>query len=172
LVIVRRLRASEIDFVQQEFPASSRHVDGVLRTYHETRLIAQQGGLADYLIAWADGTPVGHVFLRWGADEPFIPEARRSDPLAEALAVRTDMQSRGIGTAIMREAERLARQRGFTVLGLAVGTENVRARRLYAGLGYRESGHGEFEITWPAIDAQGTDLIRSERCTYLVKALA
>ena len=168
---IRNLTAADLDLLQGSMPASRRLLDGVLRTYHETRFAAQEEGSANYLIAWVDGDPVGHVFLRWSADEPFLRERNIAGPLAEALAVRSDMQSKGIGTALMLEAERLAVQRGCSRLGLAVGVENHRARALYARLGYRDKPHEEFRLTWMSLDADGEERIGGETCTYLVKAL-
>jgi ribosomal protein S18 acetylase RimI-like enzyme len=170
-VTVRRLEGTEVDVLQQSMPASRRLVDGVPRTYHERRLAAQQDGAADYLIAWGDGSPVGHALLRWSADEPFLRDRELTAPLVEALAVRPDVQSRGIATAMMLEAERMAADRGQATIGLAVGIENERARALYARLGYYESGLGEFRVTWTALDADGEERVKGETCTYLVKRL-
>jgi GNAT superfamily N-acetyltransferase len=170
-VTVRKIDAADIDLLQRSMPASRRMVDGIPRTYHETRFVVQQEGAADYLIAWVDGSPVGHAFLRWAADEPFLRERSLTEPLVEALAVRPGMQSRGVATAIMAEAERIAVERGHKKMGLAVGTENERARRLYARLGYRESGLGEFHISWTYMDADGNEGVEGETCTYLVKIL-
>ena len=87
---------------------------------------------------------MGHAFLRWNADEPFLRERNATDPLVEALAVRADVQLGDIGTAIMVEAERVAAERGHGKIGLAVGVENERARALYGRLGYSE--HDEDEV--------------------------
>lgn len=45
---------------------------------------------------------------------------------------------KGLGTRLMRELERLAREHGRTVLRLDTRGDLVEARRPYARLGYRE----------------------------------
>jgi ribosomal protein S18 acetylase RimI-like enzyme len=56
------------------------------------------------------------------------------------IAVRPDREGRGYGRAMMAALERLARERGATRIRLRVHPDNVRARQLYAGQGYREAG--------------------------------
>jgi ribosomal protein S18 acetylase RimI-like enzyme len=56
------------------------------------------------------------------------------------IAVRPDREGRGYGRAMMVALERLARERGARRIRLRVHPDNVRARRLYAGLGYRDAG--------------------------------
>jgi ribosomal-protein-alanine N-acetyltransferase len=56
------------------------------------------------------------------------------------IAVRPDREGRGYGRAMMVVLERLARERGATRIRLRVHPDNLRARRLYAGQGYREAG--------------------------------
>jgi LPPG:FO 2-phospho-L-lactate transferase len=170
-VVVRRMQAANLEALQQSLPASSRVVEGESRTYHETRFVAQEQGSADYLIAWESGAPVGHVFVRWSADDPFLRERNIANPLVEALAVQPERQSRGIATALMMEAERLAAERGHSAIGLAVGIENRRARALYARLSYRDNADDEFRLTWTSMDAFGSEQPRSEICTYMVKEL-
>ncbi|MEX0750660.1 MAG: GNAT family N-acetyltransferase [Dehalococcoidia bacterium] len=171
-VEVRALTRREIDALQITMPSIERMIDGIRTHSHAGRFRIQEEGAGDYLIAWVDGQPAGHVLVRWaGASDPRLHERIGRDPYVEGLAVRTDLQSRGVGTAIMLEAERRTVARGHTTIGLAVGVENARARRLYRRLGYRESGFGEFEVTWTTVDAAGNEGIEGESCTYLVKAL-
>src|ERR1035441_8102637 len=51
------------------------------------------------------------------------------------------LRSRGIGTAIIRAAEALARERGCGQIGLGVDDDNPRAAALYLRLGYQETGY-------------------------------
>lgn len=170
-ITIRNLRADELDLLQRNLPSSRRLLDGVSRTYHETRLEAQAQGDADYLIAWAGGVPAGHVFLRWSADKPFLRERNLAGQLVEALAVRSELQSQGIGTALMVESERIAIARGDTSIGLAVGIENARARALYLRLGYIERAGDEFRMTWTSMDDEGREREGGETCTYMAKLL-
>ena len=53
----------------------------------------------------------------------------------ETLAVATEARGQGIGTRLLNEAERYAREHGYAVLSLDVVDTNVRARQLYERLG-------------------------------------
>lgn len=55
------------------------------------------------------------------------------------IHIDEDFQGKGFGRATMLEAEREARRRGASVLGLHVFGHNIRARALYQSLGYHET---------------------------------
>jgi len=75
-------------------------------------------------------------------------------------------------SAIIREAERLARAHGCTHIGLEVGsTDNPTAKRLYEHLGYIDWGHGDFLISWGYMDKHGNTGTESEIVTYMHKPL-
>ena len=62
----------------------------------------------------------------------------------EAGATHGAHQRKGVATALIREAERLAKEHGGTHIGLEVGsTDNPDAKRLYEHLGYVEWGQGD-----------------------------
>jgi ribosomal protein S18 acetylase RimI-like enzyme len=56
----------------------------------------------------------------------------------ETLAVAAEVRGQGIGTRLLTEAERYAREHGYAVLSLDVVDTNLRARQLYERLGFRE----------------------------------
>ena len=56
--------------------------------------------------------------------------------MVQELVVARSHQRRGIGTRLMREAERWARDRGLTQIELGVYEFNEAALRLYSKLGY------------------------------------
>jgi ribosomal protein S18 acetylase RimI-like enzyme len=56
----------------------------------------------------------------------------------ETLAVAAEARGQGIGTRLLNEAERHAREHGYAVLSLDVVDTNLRARQLYERLGFRE----------------------------------
>ena len=90
----------------------------------------------------------------------------------EAGATRVAYRRKGIATALIREAERLARAKGCTQIGLSVGsTDNPEAKRLYEHLGYVDWGRGEFLISWEHIDTQGNKGIESEVVIFMHKRL-
>lgn len=67
--------------------------------------------------------------------------------------VRQEYQGKGVGTAMLAEAERLAKAGGKKALGLTVETDNPKARALYERLGWVP--------TWT----------REKGCMYLTKHL-
>jgi len=54
----------------------------------------------------------------------------------DALATRDGFRRRGVAMALLREAERLARERGFAALALDTVAENSGARALYSRFGF------------------------------------
>lgn len=56
------------------------------------------------------------------------------------LVVEPESAGSGIGSAFVRYYEDLAREAGCPILRIDTNAKNVRARKLYAGLGYREAG--------------------------------
>jgi GNAT superfamily N-acetyltransferase len=90
----------------------------------------------------------------------------------EAGGTRVTYRKKGVATALIREAERLAREKGCTQIGLEVGsTDNPGAKRLYEHLGYVDWGHGDFPISWEYIDRNGNTGTESEIVTYMYKPL-
>ena len=71
----------------------------------------------------------GTAMTRWGA--------RRKLYLAD-LCVRSDARRRGIGSQLLREAERYAAQRGYSEIYLHVDAHNEIAKRLYSQCGYHQ----------------------------------
>lgn len=60
----------------------------------------------------------------------------------DLLGVHPDHQRRGIGRALLAEAERVARSGGFARLGLHTAAMFGHLIRLYAGAGYAETHRG------------------------------
>jgi GNAT superfamily N-acetyltransferase len=90
----------------------------------------------------------------------------------EAGATQVDYRRKGVATALIREAERLAKEHGCTQIGLNVGnTDNPDAKRLYEHLGYVDWGQGEFLISWEYIDSNGITGTESEIVIYMYKRL-
>jgi len=90
----------------------------------------------------------------------------------EAGATRAAYRRKGVATALIREAERVARAKGCTQIGLGVGsTDNPEAKRLYEHLGYVDWGRGEFLISWEYIDKHGNQGTESEVVIYMHKHL-
>lgn len=124
--------------------ATWRAVAGVTPRPDQQRFVAQTayylclchyGGVWHPLAIRSDGAIVGHVM--WGAD----PDGSR---WIGGLVVDATAQGRGVGTAAVEAlVERLAAQDGCREVALSYAEDNVEARRLYAGLGFVETGERE-----------------------------
>jgi len=79
-----------------------------------------------YLLAYADGQPVGHCNSWEGID---------GIGQVEDLFVHPAYRRRGIATALLRACVSLARQRGAGAVVIVMDPSNT-ARELYAGLGW------------------------------------
>jgi len=120
-------------------------------------LESMQAGRSTVLVAVDGEDPVGVAQLVH--DE--VPEVCN-------VGVLEQHRGRGIGTALMSEAERLARPRGRLRLG--VGTDNPGARRLYERLGYR--GLGELvTTTYEYVDVEGVRRSATETDEWMEKDL-
>jgi GNAT superfamily N-acetyltransferase len=118
---VREADPKHADLLEQEMPTGGSR-------FHEVRLEGQRTGYATYLIAWVAGRPVGHLFLKWhGADEAIVHEHLGDVPEFNGIGVQPELRSQGIGSKLIRAAERLASSRGYSRVGLGVGVENERA---------------------------------------------
>jgi N-acetylglutamate synthase-like GNAT family acetyltransferase len=108
--------------------------------------------------------------LKWrGADEEIVHRLIGDCPELNAITVAPRLRSRGVGTELIREAERRVRARGISRVGLAVGLDNPRARSLYERLGYEAWEHGSFEVSWKVPDDPSRR--ESETCIYFLKEL-
>lgn len=103
---------------------------------HLRKRTAERGAEVVFLLAFANGRPVGRIGLDFGrkADQGIVH--------LYAFSVLPALQRLGIGTALMRAAESLiaSAPRGATVVEVGVDEWNHDAARLYHRLGYRESG--------------------------------
>ena len=170
------MKESDIDVKplrQCEIRLLDAHLDvDRLAGRHHDRFTQQQDGRLTYLIAWLDGIPVGHTMVRWeGTTDAFVAERISGCAHLEDLFVMPELRSQGIGTRILAHGERLAAERGFAKIGLAVGTDNPRARALYERLDYVDTGFGEFQIGGTYMDIHGNRREWREVCEYLVKGL-
>ncbi len=166
---IKPAEASLLDVLQHTFDPDTLSKD------HDKRYEVQKQGEGVYLIAWHDHTPIDHFLLRWsGPDDARVRKYLDVTKTAylEAGATHGAYRRKGVATALIREAERLAKAHGCTQIGLEVGnTDNPDAKRLYEHLGYADWGQGEFLISWEYIERNGHARTDSEIVTYLHKPL-
>ena len=88
------------------------------------------GGEDWICLAEAGGETVGYLAIE-------VYRAPRTYVYLDDLAVTARFRGRGIGTTLLREAEKYAGRIGVPTLLLHVEKTNAAARRLYERLGYR-----------------------------------
>lgn len=94
----------------------------------------QRAGDALMLLAVRARFPVAQVWL------DFLRPARTDTALLWALRTYPPVRRRGIGTCLVRHAERNAAERGHTAVELGVEKRNPGALRFYERLGYARVG--------------------------------
>ena len=137
----------------------------------ERALQLQAEDAAVMLVAWRYGLPVGRVILHWRPIPEAPAEWNSGVCFPEEFIVLTPYRSQGIGTALMDEAERLTRVRGYERVSIGVGLDNGRALALYKRLGYEETGLGPFEDGGSFYDHAGRLIEWQETWTFVTKRL-
>jgi len=96
----------------------------------EHRLSETAEGKAQYLVAEKDGKVAGHIFLKFYG-KPTATEY----PDIEDLYVNPDFRHQGIGESLVKECEKIAKEKGFSQIGIASNPdERCPARLLYKKL--------------------------------------
>jgi ribosomal protein S18 acetylase RimI-like enzyme len=105
----------------------------------------------DTLVACVDGLVVSRAVL-----EAVYP------PYCELvnMGVRPDYRRRGVGTALVLEAQRRARATGFKYMALQTERDNERAYRFYESLGFLPAAEGEMRRMVALLDAPIVNLFR------------
>jgi ribosomal protein S18 acetylase RimI-like enzyme len=154
---VRIERAEPHHLDQLEWYGHQRH----LRPHIDAILERRQRDEAELLVAVANGFAVG----RLGIDFVRRPGAA----LLWSFAVVPHLQGLGIGTALVRAAEAVARGRGFAAAEIDVAKENPRAQALYERLGYAVVRDTQGE--WSYVDADGRTVVVRDDNWVLQKRL-
>ena len=97
------------------------------------RLQLMKDGKGVYLVAEDDNQVVGHVLLKlYGTSH--LPDS----PNIEDLAIRVDKRRQGIGSALLNECEKIAKEKGFNSISIAVNPDlNCPAHVMYEKRGYK-----------------------------------
>lgn len=99
----------------------------------EKRISRQDQGKAEFLVAEVNNEIVGFLYVKW-----FGKKTHPDYPDIEDLYVGVQFRGKGVGAFLLKEAEKKAREKGFTKIGLAVSPElNNKVKVWYEKLGYR-----------------------------------
>jgi ribosomal protein S18 acetylase RimI-like enzyme len=126
---IRPLRDGDLDGLEWDS-------EQAIQADYVRKRVAEQGDDVVFLLALANGRPVGKLGLDFGR------KAAEGIVHLWAFGVLPSLQRLGIGTAMMRAAESLigASPRGATVVEVGVDEWNHDAAELYRRLGYRDDG--------------------------------
>jgi ribosomal protein S18 acetylase RimI-like enzyme len=107
-----------------------------IQAHYVRTTVAERGDDVIFLLAVANGQPVGRLGLDFGR------KAAEGIVHLWAFSVLPSLQRLGIGTTMIRAAESLiaAAPRGATVVEVGVDEWNHDAAKLYRRLGYRDDG--------------------------------
>lgn len=104
-------------------------------------LLEQQGGTRDVIIAEMNHEFVGYLTIRWQSDYPSFRE--KGIPEIVDFNVLQRYQRRGIGTALMDEAEeRIGQVSDFAGIGVGLTRDYGAAQILYFKRNYIPDGRG------------------------------
>ncbi|MBV7329164.1 GNAT family N-acetyltransferase [Chloroflexi bacterium TSY] len=142
-LIVRSMVQTDIGAIAKAFEHMNKSGEQYQRYYAEN-----QGGTRLTLVALLDGNVVGYTNVIWQPNDDYF----RENNLPEINDMNTVawMRRRGIGTAMINAAEEAVHQRGYSAVGIGVGsTEDYAiAQRLYPQLGYRYNRQGFVPDPW------------------------
>ncbi|MCC7204924.1 MAG: GNAT family N-acetyltransferase [Phycisphaeraceae bacterium] len=88
-----------------------------------------RGGI---ILAERDGGPIGYMVATFS----YSLEMAGLILLVDELFVTAEHRGRGVGSSLLAEAERIAREKGVTTMILEVNRDNPDAARLYERAGY------------------------------------
>jgi ribosomal-protein-alanine N-acetyltransferase len=108
------------------------------------------------IAAELNGEPVGWVSLWWR------PAGRDRHVAWLGISVRTEHWGKGVGSGLMQEAVRVAKELGFLKMVLSVFDGNERAVRLYKKFGFKSEAYETDEVwidgSWRAGFMMGLEL--------------
>jgi GNAT superfamily N-acetyltransferase len=88
------------------------------------------------VLAEADGMTIAAMGFSIDEDAAYVADDVRRHGTVTDLVVREEWRGRGVGTRLLEEAERLAREAGCSRLTIAALVANEAAERAYRGFGF------------------------------------
>ena len=142
------------------------HGGADLRSFYEWQWDRHREGESEVLVAIFNGLPVGQVALHWDGKpaHPGVPDI-------QSLRVMPLFRGLGLGSKLIEACEMEASRRTCGKIGLAVGLDNPKARKLYERLGYIADGPTYID-RWDYVNAQGEMVVVEEHVVDLIKDLS
>lgn len=139
------------------------------RKAYQRAMKEAEAGRRVLMVAEVGGQVVGQLFIVLAGGHVEYADGVASGYLY-AFRVRPSYRNQGIGTQLIREAERILLERGFVRAVIAVSKDNAKARRLYERLGYQV--FSEDPGLWSFVDHQGRLRSVEEPAFLLQKRIA
>jgi GNAT superfamily N-acetyltransferase len=139
---IRAMQAEDVNAIFEAFQYK-------MRKQYELYWQGNEDGSRVTLVATDEtGLVIGYTNVVFTSE--YRPFAEADIPEINDLNVIEDWQKRGVGTALIRQCERIARQRGVKQMGIAFGLtpDYGAAQRLYPKLGYIPDGRGAVPTPW------------------------
>jgi GNAT superfamily N-acetyltransferase len=134
---IRKMLRADIEAITEAFARMNKKREQYERYFEEN-----QTGERVTLVVTVDEIVVGYTNVLWQSGyEPFLGDGI---PEINDLNVVVEYQNQGIGTALIRESERVAREAGNLIIGIGVGLspDYAAAQYLYPKLDYISDGRG------------------------------
>ncbi len=165
-LVIRSCREEDLAVLEQVSPSPGTS------QFHLRRYERQLAGEVIYLTAWLEGSPVGNLCLILGGpDNPQARDGLPAGPEINAFDVIPSHRDRGMGSALIAEAERRARDLGHAATVLGVEVNNHAAHRLYERLGYQDWPHGWMRGSYTWTDDSGREHEQEEVVVWMDKRL-
>jgi len=112
------------------------------KSIYESYMKEQLHGIRSVIIAKENKKFCGYVTIKWNTDYPSFNQQKI--PEISDLNVLPTFRKNGIGTALIKASENIAKEGGYKRIGLGVDmtADYGDAQRLYIHLGYAPDGHG------------------------------
>lgn len=144
--VVRLAQPSDESALVDQFQGLNVHENGITKDRRTDYSAAQESLAAAWqsvhqtdgqvLVAELDGRVIGHLFLLFKIDAVFVERELRPYAYVSELYVTEKARGRGVASALMNEAERIAKRRGLPRILVGVVAGNKEAEALYGRLGY------------------------------------
>lgn len=159
---IRECKLDELGMLERDMPTGEARV-------HAAHFETSRTGASSYLVAWEFGTALGCVAILWNGPVgdnavdryPGVPEVAHLHVVVEA-------RRRGIGTALITQAETSIRAKGYSTCVIGVDVSDYSTKLLYQRLGYVETPV-EDSITYEYVSPGGERRTITEKTVLLVK---
>lgn len=140
------------------------------RSIYENYFKEQSDNIRSIIVSKENGKFCGYTTIKWKSN--YNSFAKQNIPEISDLNVLPNYRKNGIGTALINACEAMAKERGYTSIGLGVGmtADYGNAQRLYVRLGYVPDGHGLHYKNMPLNYGDQT-ILDDDLVIYLIRSI-